>query len=147
MDDSKVDLFLDLAGEHHADLDQLVALKEDTYRKRLEALLADPTERDATLFETLQTPIESPLEAFTAVPVYQRNILWMNTFAQVLAACRLQAWSEVFGAEVIETIEANGSRIQKQADNMELDELQEASKKKDLKKRINKARLVKYASE
>ena len=143
----KIEKFLDLEADHQVEIDRLVSLKEESYKRRLEELLLDVSQRDEAVFELLEVDVETSLEELLVVPVYQRSIEWFSLASEIISACRLQAYVEIFGVEAIEQFEWSGAKITNQARKMSFTELKEASKRGIGKQRIKNLKVSKYGTE
>lgn len=141
----KVEKFLDITAEHHADLDHDVFLKEKKYKDILTALLNSASQRDAKLWALFpEVNAAITLDDISMVPMYQRGPEWSEIFATIFSICRLEAFCKVFGVDFIAAAEKDGIAMQKKANEMSIQELHEASKKRDLNKRVAAARITKY---
>jgi hypothetical protein len=141
---AKSDDFLDVVAEHYMELDNMIADNQEAYASRVGELLFNTSDRDEGIFEQLEVPVDIAVSDLENVQVYDRDLQWIKLFADILAACRMQAWVELFGYDMIALIEDGGKKINKTAKGMSKIDLKEASTKNDLKKRMAIKREMKF---
>jgi hypothetical protein len=141
---TKADDLLDVVADHYIEIDKLISDNQEAYGLRVSELLVDSTQRDDGIFEQLDVPVDIIISDLENVQVFDRDINWVKLFADILAACRMQAWVELMGYKVVELIETGGKNINNSAKGMTKEEFKESSTKNDLKKRMALKRELKY---
>lgn len=141
---TRADDFLDAVSEHYMEIDNLIADNQEAYAAMVNDLLSDASKRDSGIFEQLDVNIDIIISDLENVQVFDRDINWVKLFADILAACRMQAWVELMGYKVVELIETGGKNINNSAKGMTKEEFKESSTKNDLKKRMALKRELKY---